>query len=95
MNKRLDVSDFVNIKTSQSVTFNIVENFKKRRKELKVSQKVLAERSSVSFGSIKRFEQTGEISFQSLLKLAEALDYLDDFDNLFKFSKCINLKDML
>ena len=95
MKRVLDISDFVNIDTSESVTRVIIESFKKRRKELKYSQKRLAERSLVSFGSIKRFEQTGEISFQSLLKIAEVLGYLDDFKNLFKNSHCRNLEDML
>ena len=43
------------------------------RKRHKLSQAELAERSGVSLGSIKRFEQTGKIAFESLLKLAHIL----------------------
>lgn len=50
---------------------------------MKITQKDMAERTGVSLGSIKRFEQTGEISFHSLLKIAFVLDCLDDFDQLF------------
>jgi transcriptional regulator with XRE-family HTH domain len=53
------------------------------RKQLKLSQAQLAERSGVSLGSLKRFEQTGKISFESLLKLAHVVDRLSDFEKLF------------
>lgn len=59
------------------------QNHKKLRKLLKLSQKELAERSGVSLGSIKRFEQTGKISYESLLKLAHILGRLKAFENLF------------
>ena len=53
------------------------------RRQLKLSQAQLAERSGVSLGSIKRFEQTGKISFEALLKLAHILGRLSDFEDLF------------
>lgn len=55
---------------------------RQRRKQLKLSQAELAERSGVSLGSLKRFEQTGQISFESLLKLAHVLGRLSDFEEL-------------
>lgn len=62
------------------------------RKQAGLSQAELAERSGVSFGSIKRFEQTGQISLESLLKSALILNRLNDFDFLFKPDE--NLKDI-
>ena len=56
---------------------------KKKRKRRKLSQEDLAEKSGVSFGSIKRFETTGKISLESLLKVALVLNSLEDFDQLF------------
>ena len=53
------------------------------RKQLKLSQAQLADRSGVSLGSIKRFEQTGKVSFEALLKLAHVLGRLSDFEALF------------
>lgn len=53
------------------------------RKQQKLTQLELAERSGVSLGSIKRFEQTGKISFESLLKVAHLLGRLSDFEQLF------------
>jgi hypothetical protein len=43
----------------------------------------MAARSSVSLGSLKRFEGSGEISLASLLRLAAVLGYENDFDTLF------------
>ena len=47
-------------------------NFKQRRKALDYIQPKLASRSGVSLGSLKRFERFGQISLESLLKLALA-----------------------
>lgn len=52
------------------------------RKELRWTQEDLAERSGVSYGSIKRFERSGQISFESLLKIAEALNRLTEFESI-------------
>jgi transcriptional regulator with XRE-family HTH domain len=54
------------------------------RKKIKLTQGELAERSGVSLGSIKRFESTGQISLESLLKLAQILNRLNDFELVFK-----------
>lgn len=60
------------------------EKHRRLRKRLKLSQIELAERSGVSLGSLKRFEQTGKISFESLLQLAHILGKLNDFEQIFK-----------
>jgi len=49
---------------------------------MKLSMDKLAAISGVSYGSIKRFESTGEISLTSLLKIAFVLDLADEFENL-------------
>lgn len=52
------------------------------RKRKKITQKQLAARSGVSLGSLKRFEQSGEISLQSLKKIAIALDMENELEGL-------------
>ena len=52
------------------------------QKGCSISQQRLAEMSGVSYGSIKRFESTGQISLLSLTRLAIALDAADDLRNL-------------
>jgi len=61
---------------------DLKERFKARRKELKLTQKELSEKSNVSLGSIKRFEQSGQISLDSLLKVALILECLEDFEKV-------------
>lgn len=53
------------------------------RKRKKITQKQLAARSGVSLGSLKRFEQSGEISLQSLKKIAIALDMENELEGFF------------
>ena len=48
-----------------------VRNIRKRRS---ISQEKLAQMSGVSYGSIKRFEASGQISLISLTKIAMALE---------------------
>lgn len=94
MKGKFDISEFVSVQTQQKVLENLVDRFKKRRKESKISQKELATKSGVSYGSIRRFEGSGEISLSSLLKLANALNSLQDFNELFKNKIIKNLKDL-
>jgi len=58
------------------------KNVSELRKEKNLTQKELGIKSGVSYGSIKRFERIGKISFESLLKIAEALNRLDEFENI-------------
>jgi hypothetical protein len=44
----------------------------------------LSEKSGVSYGVLKKFERTGQISLESLLKLALALGSMDHFNAMFK-----------
>ena len=62
----------------------IVKRFVAIRKSKKISQQRLSVLSGVSYGSIRRFEKTGDISFTSLVKLSLALQLYDDLDGLFK-----------
>lgn len=93
MEKKFDIGQFVNTITEQSVVNGIVERAKKKRKQMKISQKELSQKSGVTYASIRRFETTGEISLTSLLKIAHALDALKDFENLFKGQAITSLKD--
>ena len=56
--------------------------FKERRRSLGYTQKELATCSGVSLGSLKRFESSGRIALESLLKLALVLECLEDFEGV-------------
>lgn len=94
MIKKLDISTFVEVETVSSIEEKLVDRFKKRLRELKMSQRTLAEESDVSYASIRRFVSTGEISLSSLIKLAIAMDCTSEFASLFSVSKAKRLKDM-
>ena len=74
---------FLNQKTPNEIAKSLADKIKEHRKKLKISQEVLAQKSGVSLGSIKRFETTYEIALQSFIKIAIALDLDNDFENLF------------
>lgn len=93
MIQNFDISTFVNVTTEENILKGIVNRVKLRRKELKLTQKELAKRSGVSYGSIRRFENSGEISLTSLLKIANAINCLEDFKELFKYQQITSLKD--
>lgn len=72
----------INIQTPSSMLETIKDNFKQQRLSLNLTQEGLSNKSGVSLGSIKRFETTGQISLESLLKVAFILDGLNDFQNI-------------
>lgn len=69
-------------KLPSDILISISKNVVILRKEKGWTQLDLAEKSDVSYGSIKRFEQSGQISFESLLKIAESLRRLSEFENI-------------
>lgn len=54
------------------------------RKANKLSQQELADRSGVSLGSLKRFESTGKISLESLVKIMVAMARSSELDDLMR-----------
>lgn len=55
----------------------IAENLRERRVQLDFTQKGLASRSGVPLATLRKFEQLGVISLESLLKLMTVLGMLD------------------
>jgi transcriptional regulator with XRE-family HTH domain len=72
----------MDIKTPQDVQRELAGRCKARRLALNLTQEGLAERSGVSWGSLKRFEHTGLIALDALLKIALVLGFLGDFDRV-------------
>ena len=68
--------------TPLEVSKALAERHRTLRKQLKMSQEEMAERSGVSLGTLKRFENTGKISLDLLLKLMHLLGCLNEFDKL-------------
>ena len=79
-----------NVPLSLLVPQDIMLAYAKRVRALRIqfgiTQKELAQRVGVAEGTIKRFEQTGEIQLRSLLAIALVLGRLDEFADIFKLS---------
>lgn len=71
------------MKSPQEVAQDLAKKAQARRLSLNLSQQTLANRSGVSYGTLKKFERTGRISLESLLKIALILGELEDFYQLF------------
>lgn len=69
--------------TPEEINMALAERFSLIRKRRKLSQVELSQKSNVSYGSIKRFETSGQISLISLTKLCVALDCADEIRKLF------------
>jgi len=69
-------------KLPSDILLSTAKNVVTLRKNLNWTQQDLANKSGVSYGSIKRFERLGQISFESLLKIIESLGRLSDFETL-------------
>ncbi len=68
---------------------------KRSRRGLGMSQADLAARSGVSLGSLRRFEQTGQISFESLVRIMRALRCEGDLDGLFSRPTYRSIDDVI
>ena len=73
----------------------LAQRVRARRREAKISQTELANRTSVSLGSVKRFEGSGEISLASLLRIAAVLGYEADFEKLFERKNYQSLDEII
>lgn len=69
--------------TAEELNQKLADRVRNIRRRRSISQQKLADISGVSYGSIKRFEQTGQISLLSLTRIAMALDIADELRNLF------------
>lgn len=79
------MNEFIfNIKTPQEVENLIASRIRLIRKRKKISQAKLSEKSGVSLGSVKRFENTGNISLKSLIKIAIVLGIENELIDLFE-----------
>lgn len=87
------ITDFVPVITVDSLKLELKVRYRLRRQEQKISQQALAKRSGVSYGSIRRFESSGEISLTSLLRISQSIGLIEEFNQLFKQPMIKNLKD--
>lgn len=81
--------------TAEELDKKIADRVRLIRKRRSISQEKLAQLSGVSFGSVKRFETTGQISLISLTKIAMALDIADDLRQIFTEVPYRNIQEVI
>lgn len=83
------------MKTPKESCQIIAKNERAQRKARNLSMEKFAEISGVSLGSLKRFENMGEISLVSLLKLAIVLDCAEEFEQLFVKEHIMSIQEII
>ena len=81
--------------TPEEINLALAKRLTGIRKRRGLTQEQLSEKSNVSFGSIKRFETSGQISLISLTKIAVALDCVDELKNLFTEVKYNSIEEVI
>ena len=81
--------------TPEEINMALAQRLSRVRKRRNISQKQLSEKSNVSFGSIKRFETSGQISLISLTKLCVALDCAEEIRNLFTNVEYTSIEEVI
>ncbi len=79
----MDIMIAIDMVTPQEMQKKIAQKMRAKRLALNLSQQTLSKQSDVSYGVLKKFEQTGQISLVSLLRLALILRSMGDFESLF------------
>ena len=73
----------IDLITPTDVMLQTAQRAKALRLEQNITQQELADKVGIAVGTVKRFEKTGEIQFNHLLRIALVLGRLDDFSSLF------------
>ena len=81
--------------TAEELDMKLAQRVRNIRRRRKISQEELSRMSGVSYGSVKRFEATGKISWLSLTKLAMALDMADELRELFTQVPYRNIQEVI
>ena len=81
--------------TVEEMNLALAKRLRIIRKRRGYSQEVLSEMSGVSYGSLKRFEATGQISLLSLTKIAVALGCAEEIRRLFTDVPYRNIEEVI
>lgn len=83
------------MRTPKEIQLYIAQRIRKLRKSRKMTLEQFAKASGVSLGSIKRFERTGQISLQSLVKIAFALGREEELEQLFENVEIHSIEEII
>lgn len=80
--------------TANEIDLQLAHRVRNIRRRRKITQSKISEMSGVSLGSVKRFEQTGEISLVSLTKITIALGIEEELKNIFSNIPYMTLEEI-
>ena len=81
--------------TAEELDRKLAQRIRNIRKRRSIAREKLSSMSGVSYGSIKRFEATGQISLISLTKIAMALDIADELRSIFTQVPYKNIQEVI
>jgi hypothetical protein len=70
--------------SSADVQQQLAASVRQKRNQMKLSRRLLAERSTVPAATIKKFETTGQISLRQFILLWQCVDRLENLSALTK-----------
>lgn len=79
----------------EEILSQIKTNVRKRRKSCGLTQKELAEKAGVTYASYRRFEETGQISLDSFVKIAGALECEKELLELFTKRRYNSIEEII
>ncbi len=85
----------INKPTVATICSSISDRVKLRRLELDYTQVGISARAGVNIETYRKFERSGEISLCNLVKIANALDMMAEFDLLFSQQRYQSLDDLI
>ncbi len=91
----MSIARLTKLKLPGQVQLEVAVREKERRKRLGLTQAQLAQKAAVSLGSLRRFEQTGQISFESLVALSFALGCESELEGLFSKPAYRSIEDVI
>jgi transcriptional regulator with XRE-family HTH domain len=95
MKDDLEFENTYHVTTVSSVMVHVSQREKEIRKRQGLTQQELSQRAGVSLASLRRFEQTGMIEWESLVKIANVLGYLDELDKLLSQKTYTSIEEVI
>ncbi|WP_245581886.1 helix-turn-helix domain-containing protein [Phyllobacterium phragmitis] len=84
-----------NMTSPKEIIEGVATRMKRRRIDANFTQRELASKAGVSYGSLRVFEETGKASFEAVVKLAFALEAEAEFERLFPSRPPKTLEDII
>jgi len=72
----------------------LADRVRDARVALGLKQTTLASRAGVTLASLRRFEQSGEVSLKHLMRICHALGRLDEFDSLLRPAPAASIAEL-